>query len=96
MAEEKKEKKPSPVSQGIIRGLQLWLFFMFAFAFLGYSRFFSIVLGTIAGVAGGLSAAWWQMTDIPTPKPTFEQQKSLANVTKERLEKTENQEFKKL
>jgi hypothetical protein len=53
--------------QGLIKGtatgLQLWLLFLLALFWLGYSAPVSIVLGAIAGFCGGTIANWLQSKD---------------------------------
>ncbi|MGB3137603.1 MAG: hypothetical protein WBG38_00075 [Nodosilinea sp.] len=39
--------------------LKIWLAFLFLFVLLGYKVVPSIVLGAIAGFAGGTIQAWW-------------------------------------
>jgi hypothetical protein len=50
--------------QGLIKGtatgLQLWLIFLLGLFWLGYSAPFSIGLGAIAGLCGGVIANWLQ------------------------------------
>ncbi|MEO0768001.1 MAG: hypothetical protein AAFY72_00990 [Cyanobacteria bacterium J06649_4] len=41
--------------------LRIWLFSLLTFVLLDYSVPFSILFGAIAGVAGGLVSAWWQI-----------------------------------
>ena len=41
--------------------LRIWLLSLLAFVLLDYSVPFSILFGAIAGVAGGLVTAWWQI-----------------------------------
>lgn len=43
---------------GFTAGLRLWLIFLLSFFLLGQSAGMSIFLGAIAGIAGGLIAAW--------------------------------------
>jgi hypothetical protein len=47
--------------------LKLWLAFLFLFLVLGYGVVPSIVLGAIAGFAGGTMVAWWA---TPGGEPT--------------------------
>ncbi|HEY9617096.1 MAG TPA: hypothetical protein V6C64_09655 [Microcoleaceae cyanobacterium] len=46
-------------SAGTSTGFKLWLFFMISFALLKYPPLLSVFLGAVAGVAGGVIAAWW-------------------------------------
>jgi hypothetical protein len=57
------EQRASPSSKGILAGLQLNLGFLLGFFILGYSPVLSILLGTIAGVAGGFIVVWWHAID---------------------------------
>lgn len=52
--------------------LKLWLFFLLAFVFLGYSIPLSIGLGAIAGLAGGFTNAWLKSKDEPSKAPPDE------------------------
>jgi hypothetical protein len=47
--------------------LKLWLFFLFAFLLLNYGVVPSILLGALAGFAGGTIVAWWT---TPGGEPT--------------------------
>ncbi|ARV58611.1 hypothetical protein BZZ01_08145 [Nostocales cyanobacterium HT-58-2] len=47
-------------SEGVDAGLKYWLFFLLAFAFVGYQPPMSIFLGAIGGIGGGWIIAWWQ------------------------------------
>ncbi|MEO0541992.1 MAG: hypothetical protein AAFZ80_14175 [Cyanobacteria bacterium P01_A01_bin.105] len=53
--------------------LKLWLVFLLAFLLLGYEIAPSILLGAIAGFAGGTVSAWWQTPGgepaPPSPEP---------------------------
>lgn len=46
-------------------GLQLWLFVLFCFYFLGYPIPLSILLGLAAGLGGGWVFGWWKTNDNP-------------------------------
>ncbi|MGI0484640.1 hypothetical protein ACN4EK_04325 [Pantanalinema rosaneae CENA516] len=69
-------------SAGTSTGFQLWLFFMISFALLRYPPTLSVFLGAVAGVAGGLVAAWWNakedfLVDEPS-RPTEQAEVRLA------------------
>lgn len=53
----------SAFSTGI--ALQLWLFFLFCFYFLGYPVPLSILLGMAGGLGGGWVFGWWKTKDDP-------------------------------
>ena len=44
-------------------GARLFIIALLSFYFLGYSQFFSICLGAIAGVCGGFISSWWNATE---------------------------------
>jgi hypothetical protein len=54
--------------QGLIKGaatgLQLWLIFLLSLFWLGYSAPFSIGLGALAGLCGGIISNWLQSEPI--------------------------------
>ena len=57
--------------------LRIWLIFLLVFVLLRYPVPFSIVFGGIAGLAGGIATAWWQVkggapTD-PKDRPPVDQ-----------------------
>jgi hypothetical protein len=50
----------------------LWLFFLIVFFTLGYSVWYSILVGAIAGVTGSWIASWWKRQDrLETLPPEF-------------------------
>ncbi|MGB3206266.1 MAG: hypothetical protein WBB28_14850 [Crinalium sp.] len=53
----------SGMSAGISAGLKLWLFFMLSFVLVGNPIPFSIFLGAVGGLSGGLVFAWWNSKD---------------------------------
>lgn len=53
------------ISAGFSAGLQIWLLFLLGFLLVGYSPILSILLGAIAGLAGGLVFAWWKSKEDP-------------------------------
>jgi membrane protease YdiL (CAAX protease family) len=55
--------------------LQLWLFFLFCFYFLGYPVALSILLGMAAGLGGGWVFGWWKTKDDPKDLQPVESQK---------------------
>lgn len=61
-----------PSSEGIEAGLRYWLFFMLGFLLIGYQAPAGIVIGGIAGVAGGWMTTWWkskgEAKSEPSPK----------------------------
>ncbi|AFZ12763.1 hypothetical protein Cri9333_1880 [Crinalium epipsammum PCC 9333] len=79
----------SGMSAGISAGLKLWLFFMLSFVLVGNPIPFSIFLGAIGGLSGGLVFAWWNSTDekldqaqasqVPTKVSGFRRAKLLRN-----------------
>ncbi|HSM83287.1 MAG TPA: hypothetical protein VLS96_16500 [Nodosilinea sp.] len=50
---------------------KLWLAFLFVFLLLGYGVVASILLGAVAGFAGGTIVAWWS-TPGGVPTTTLE------------------------
>ncbi|MBP0016297.1 MAG: hypothetical protein J7647_01920 [Cyanobacteria bacterium SBLK] len=58
---------------GISTGLTLWLFFIAAFVFLGYSVPLSIIIGAIGGLSGGRIVTWWHSHDAPPPERSPEE-----------------------
>ncbi|NEP00071.1 MAG: hypothetical protein F6K58_15605 [Symploca sp. SIO2E9] len=61
-------------SEGFATALQLWLFFLFSFLFLGYPVELSILLGAIGGAAGGWIVSWWNSKDASAPSKQVEEQ----------------------
>ncbi len=49
--------------KGATTGVQLWLIFLLSLFLLGYSAPFSIGIGAIAGLSGGVIANWLQSKD---------------------------------
>ncbi|MBF2003896.1 hypothetical protein ACF3DV_22285 [Chlorogloeopsis fritschii PCC 9212] len=47
-------------TEGIDAGLKYWLFFLLGFVLLGYQAPVSILLGSLAGIGGGWTIAWWK------------------------------------
>ncbi len=79
----------SGMSAGISAGLKLWLFFMLSFVLVGNPIPFSIFLGAVGGLSGGLVFAWWnsedekldqgQTSEVPTKVSGFRRAKLLRN-----------------
>ncbi len=79
----------SGMSAGISAGLKLWLFFMLSFVLVGNPIPFSIFLGAVGGLSGGLVFAWWnskdekvdqeQTSEVPTRVSGFRRAKMLRN-----------------
>ncbi|NEO30740.1 MAG: hypothetical protein F6K36_09965 [Symploca sp. SIO3C6] len=59
-------------SEGFATALQLWLFFLFSFLFLGYPVELSILLGAIGGATGGFIVSWWNSKDASAPSTPVE------------------------
>jgi hypothetical protein len=55
------------VNEGFEAGLRYWLVFLLGFFLLGYSAQYSIFLGGLAGLAGGILAAYWKQKELPPP-----------------------------
>jgi hypothetical protein len=49
-----------PSSEGIDAGLKYWLFFMVGLVLLGYQATTGILIGGLAGLAGGWMITWWK------------------------------------
>ncbi|MGB3310007.1 MAG: hypothetical protein WBG32_22790 [Nodosilinea sp.] len=64
--------------------LKIWLVFLFLFLLLGYEVVPSILLGAIAGLAGGTIQAWW-ITPGGEPTTTLELPASLRRLDPKRL-----------
>ncbi|MGB3201425.1 MAG: hypothetical protein WBA99_11005 [Nodosilinea sp.] len=64
--------------------LKIWLAFLFLFLLLGYDVVPSILLGAIAGFAGGTIQAWW-MTPGGEPTTTLELPARLRQLDPKRL-----------
>lgn len=64
--------------------LKIWLVFLFIFLLLGYGVVPSILLGAVAGFAGGTINAWW-MTPGGEPTTTLELPASLRQLNPRRL-----------
>jgi hypothetical protein len=64
--------------------LKIWLAFLFLFLLLGYEVVPSILLGAIAGFAGGTIQAWW-ITPGGEPTTTLELPVSLRQLNPKRL-----------
>lgn len=47
--------------------IALWLIFLLTFVLLGYSVWYSILIGAIAGFTIGNILSWWKKTDKPEP-----------------------------
>ncbi len=90
MADKEKPAASLNRSEGVAAGLKLWLLFLVGFLLLEYPVLLSILLGAMAGLAGGLVVAWWR-TEEPdrpleeSPKP------NLSNLTKARAKTRERQ-----
>ena len=79
----------SGMSAGISAGLKLWLFFMLSFVLVGNPIPFSIFLGAVGGLSGGLVFAWWnsedekldqgQTSEVPAIVSGFRRAKLLRN-----------------
>ncbi|WP_017298072.1 hypothetical protein [Nodosilinea nodulosa] len=63
---------------------KIWLVFLFLFLLLGYGVVPSILLGAVAGFAGGTIQAWW-MTPGGEPTTTLELPASLRQLNPRRL-----------
>ncbi len=66
--------------KAFLAGLKWCLFFLFCLISLGYPIPWSIFLGTIGGLAGGLIAGYWQILEVPkpTPKQTTQTETAIA------------------
>lgn len=98
MSDRYTEKESSGFSAGFSTGLKLWLFFLLSFVLLGYSVPLSILLGAIAGLAGGWIIAWWKSTDEPNssePPPTEIPEEPPAKLSGLRLAKQKRDAQKK-
>ncbi|HEY9637361.1 MAG TPA: hypothetical protein V6D14_28430 [Coleofasciculaceae cyanobacterium] len=88
------------LSNGFSTGtaLQLWLFFLISFYFLGYSVPLSILLGLAGGLGGGLVIGWWKTKDNPNDlqpvEPDVEEEEGPAKVSGLRLAKQRRDEAK--
>ena len=60
-----------PSSEGIEAGLRYWLFFMVGFLLIGYQAPAGIVIGGIAGVAGGWMTTWWKSKGEAKSEPSL-------------------------
>lgn len=63
---------------------KIWLAFLFLFLLLGYGVVPSILLGAVAGFAGGTIQAWW-ITPGGEPTTTLELPASLRQLNPKRL-----------
>jgi hypothetical protein len=73
------------LSKGFAAGIQIWLVFLLAFYLLGYPAPLSIVLGAIAGIAGGIIIAWWTSQDPKKEdKPEEVEEGSVEDVAEDR------------
>ena len=61
--------------------IRSWLVFLLIFRFLGYTTFFSILFGAVAGFAAGTVSAWWQVKggDPLPPKEPGTSEKGLID-----------------
>ncbi|WP_088243162.1 hypothetical protein [Calothrix rhizosoleniae] len=82
-------------SEGIEAGLKYWLFFMLGLVLVGYRPNISILIGGIAGIAGGWIITWWKSkeetkTELPTPEiDSLEKElTSRGQVTRPKMRKT--------
>jgi hypothetical protein len=70
-------------NDGFEEGLRYWLVFLLGFFLLGYPVPLSIFLGGLAGLAGGLIAAYWKQLSLSKPPeaPPNQQTHLLGRVT---------------
>ncbi|MGF1520259.1 MAG: hypothetical protein ACFCVB_21000 [Nodosilinea sp.] len=64
--------------------LKLWLVFLFVFLLLDYGTVPSILLGALAGLAGGTVRAWW-ITPGGEPTRSLELPATLRQLSKRQL-----------
>lgn len=66
-------------NEGINVGLQIWLIFLIGLALMGYSAFASVILGAIAGAAGGFIVYWYRGTFVSEDTDSSDDSKTQTN-----------------
>jgi hypothetical protein len=81
--------------QGIIIGIKFAIVFVIAFALLGYPAVLSVLLGLIAGGAGGVVGAWWTAKEDAGSEVTEDELLSpLARARRQLRDWRQNRQYK--